>query len=113
MDGRAAIRQEAFAGYIHKEFAAAIEEMTEEGLAHPTPFEIETAVAFLFFAEEKCDLVILEVRMGGNLDTTNIIKNTVLAVLVPISMDHQAFLGNTLARSRRKRPVSSNRAAVL
>ena len=95
VDGRA-VSREAFAGYITR-VAAAIEEMTEEGLAHPTPFEIETAVAFLFFAEEKCDLVILEVGMGGDLDATNIIKNTVLAVLVPISMDHQAFLGNTLS----------------
>ena len=66
-------------------------------------FEIETAVAFLFFAEEKCDLVILEVGMGGNLDATNIIRNTVLAVLVPISMDHQAFLGNTLSEIAEKK----------
>ena len=101
VDGRA-VSREAFAGYITR-VAAAIEEMTEEGLAHPTPFEIETAVAFLFFAEEKCDLVILEVGMGGNLDATNIIKNTVLAVLVPISMDHQAFLGNTLAEIAQKK----------
>ena len=101
VDGRA-VSREAFAGYITR-VAAAIEEMTEEGLAHPTPFEIETAVAFLFFAEEKCDLVILEVGMGGDLDATNIIKNTVLAVLVPISMDHQAFLGNTLAEIAQKK----------
>ena len=60
-------------------------------------------MAFLFFAEEKCDLVILEVGMGGDLDATNIIKNTVLAVLVPISMDHQAFLGNTLAEITQKK----------
>ena len=101
VDGRA-VSREAFAGYITR-VAAAIEEMTTEGLAHPTPFEIETAVAFLFFAEEKCDLVILEVGMGGDLDATNIIKNTVLAVLVPISMDHQAFLGNTLAEITQKK----------
>ena len=101
VDGRA-VSREAFAGYITR-VAAAIEEMTEEGLAHPTPFEIETAVAFLFFAEEKCDLVILEVGMGGDLDATNIIKNTVLAVLVPISMDHQSFLGNTISEIAEKK----------
>ena len=55
--------------------AAVIEEMTAEGLAHPTPFEIETAVAFLFFAEEKCDPVILEVGMGGITDATNLITH--------------------------------------
>ena len=97
-----AVSREQFAGYVTR-VAAAIKEMTTEGLAHPTPFEIETAVAFLFFAEEKCDLVILEVGMGGNLDATNIIRNTVLAVLVPISMDHQAFLGNTLSEIAEKK----------
>ena len=47
-----AVSREQFAGYVTR-VAAAIKEMTTEGLAHPTPFEIETAVAFLFFAEEK------------------------------------------------------------
>ena len=97
-----AVSREQFAGYVTR-VAAAIKEIITEGLAHPTPFEIETAVAFLFFAEEKCDLVILEVGMGGNLDATNIIRNTVLAVLVPISMDHQAFLGNTLSEIAEKK----------
>ena len=77
--------------------------MTTEGLAHPTPFEIETAVAFLFFAEEKCDPVILEVGMGGITDATNLIRTTELAVLVPISMDHQSFLGNTIAEIAEKK----------
>lgn len=97
-----AVSREQFAGYVTR-VAAVIEEMIAEDLAHPTPFEIETAVAFLFFAEENCDLVVLEVGMGGNLDATNIIKNTILAVLVPISMDHQSFLGNTLAEIAEKK----------
>lgn len=97
-----AVSREQFAGYVTR-VAVVIEEMSAEGLAHPTPFEIETAVAFLFFAEENCDLVVLEVGMGGNLDATNIIKNTILAVLVPISMDHQSFLGNTLAEIAEKK----------
>ena len=83
--------------------AAVIEEMTAEGLAHPTPFEIETAVAFLFFAEEKCDPVILEVGMGGITDATNLITTTERAVLVPISMDHQSFLGNTISEIAEKK----------
>lgn len=83
--------------------AAVIEEMTAEGLAHPTPFEIDTAVAFLFFAEEKCDPVILEVGMGGITDATNLITTTELAVLVPISMDHQSFLGNTISEIAEKK----------
>ena len=83
--------------------AAVIEEMTAEGLAHPTPFEIETAVAFLFFAEEKFDPVILEGGMGGITDATNLITTTELAVLVPISMDHQSFLGNTISEIAEKK----------
>ena len=99
------ISREQFAKHTTR-VAAVIEEMTAEGLAHPTPFEIETAVAFLFFAEEKCDPVILEVGMGGITDATNLIRTTELAVLVPISMDHQSFLATRSQRSRRKKPAS-------
>ena len=95
VDGKP-VSREQFAGYVTK-VAAVIDEMTSEGLPHPTPFEIETAVAFLFFADMKCDLVVLEVGMGGSTDATNIICNTEVAVIVPISMEHQGFLGNTLA----------------
>lgn len=72
------------------------EEMVAEGLPHPTPFEVETAVAFLYFKECGCDIVVLEVGMGGREDATNLIKNTKVAVLTPISMDHMQFLGKTL-----------------
>lgn len=77
--------------------------MTAVGMNHPTPFEIETAAAFLYFKEENCDLVLLETGMGGNLDATNIVKNTKLAVLVSISMDHMSFLGNTLGEIAEKK----------
>ena len=94
----------------HEEFAnvitaisEVIHQMTEEGLSHPTPFEIETAAAFLYFKEQNCDLVLLEVGMGGNMDATNIIKNTRLAVLVSVSMDHMSFLGNTLGEIAEKK----------
>lgn len=90
-----AVSREDFALCLSRT-AQAISQMTEEGLPHPTPFEIETAVAFLFFEMKKCDLVLLEVGMGGSLDATNIIKSPLLSVLVSISMDHMGFLGNTL-----------------
>lgn len=96
------VSREKFAEYLTKA-ASAIQEMTQEGLPHPTPFEIETAVAFLFFADEDCDLVLLEVGMGGDLDATNIIKHPVLSVLVSISMDHMSFLGNTLEEIAEKK----------
>ena len=74
----------------------ACKEMTREGLPHPTPFEIETALGFLYFLEKDCDVVVLETGMGGELDATNIVENTVAAVLTSISIDHKQFLGNTL-----------------
>ena len=59
-------------------------------------FEAETALAFLWFVEQKCDIVVLEVGMGGLTDATNVIKNTIVAGLASISMDHIGVLGNTL-----------------
>ena len=93
---------EEFAACI-TEISEVIREMTREGLPHPTPFEIETAAAFLYFKKEKCDIVLLEVGMGGNLDATNIIKKPVLSVIVSISMDHMGFLGNTLGEIAEKK----------
>ena len=72
------------------------DDMVCEGLPQPTSFEIETALGFLYFLEKTCDIVVLETGMGGLLDATNIVENTVAAVLTSISMDHMKFLGNTL-----------------
>lgn len=72
------------------------EEMTAEGLPHPTTFEIETALGFLYFHEKHCDIVVLETGMGGLLDATNIVENTEVAVLASISMDHMTYLGKSL-----------------
>ncbi len=64
----------------------------------PTEFEIETAAAFLAFADWKCDLVVLETGMGGRLDATNIITTTACAVITPVAMDHMKFLGDTIGQ---------------
>ncbi|MCI8551033.1 MAG: bifunctional folylpolyglutamate synthase/dihydrofolate synthase [Lachnospiraceae bacterium] len=72
------------------------EEMEGEGLSHPTAFEMETAVSFLYFKEKGCDLVALETGMGGEGDATNVVTTTVCSVIASISMDHMQFLGNTL-----------------
>lgn len=74
------------------------EEMTAQGLPHPTPFEIETALAFWYFQKTECDIVVLETGMGGCKDATNLITTTRVAVLTSISMDHMQFLGNTLEK---------------
>ena len=62
---------------------------------HPSFFEITTAMAFKYFAEEHVDLAVIEVGLGGRLDCTNIIKPE-LSIITNISFDHQQFLGNTL-----------------
>ncbi len=71
------------------------EGMLSCGLPHPTRFEIETAAAFVFFTEQKCDIAVVECGLGGLLDATNVIENTECAVIAPISKDHTAFLGDT------------------
>ena len=64
----------------------------------PTEFELITAVAFEYFHRNKCDIVILEAGMGGRLDSTNIIDTPILSVITGISLDHTAFLGDTVAK---------------
>ncbi|MDA7950651.1 MAG: bifunctional folylpolyglutamate synthase/dihydrofolate synthase [Pirellulaceae bacterium] len=61
----------------------------------PTYFELTTALALLYFSQEKCDYVILEVGLGGRLDTTNIC-NPVLSIITSLSLDHTHFLGETI-----------------
>lgn len=74
------------------------EEMVADGMPHPTPFEIETALGFWYFQKKQCDIVVLETGMGGVEDATNLITTTQVAVLTSIGMDHMQFLGNTLEK---------------
>ena len=62
----------------------------------PTQFEIWTAAAFLWYAKNNCDYVVLETGLGGVRDATNVIKNPVITVITRIAKDHMNFLGNTL-----------------
>lgn len=77
---------------------AAAEEMQNCAAGDPTIFEIETALAFLYFVEQKCDIVILETGLGGALDATNVITTPVMEIIASISMDHMEFLGDTLGK---------------
>ncbi len=64
----------------------------------PTEFELITAIAFLYFKRCGCDIVVLEVGMGGRFDATNIIKAPMLSVITGIALDHTAFLGDTVEK---------------
>jgi dihydrofolate synthase/folylpolyglutamate synthase len=63
----------------------------------PTEFELITSIAFNYFTQEECDVVILEAGMGGRLDSTNIIDTPVLSEITGIALDHTAILGDTHA----------------
>ncbi len=76
----------------------ACDDLVAENKPHPTPFEVETALAFLYFKERKCDIVVLETGMGGAEDATNLIENTLVCALVSISLDHMGILGDTLEK---------------
>ena len=64
----------------------------------PTEFELITVIAFEFFRRMKVDVVVLECGMGGRLDSTNVIVNPLLSVITGISLDHTAFLGDTVEK---------------
>lgn len=64
---------------------------------HPSQFELVTAIGMLYFAEQRCDLVVLEVGMGGELDSTNVIDTPEVAVITNIGLEHTEYLGDTLS----------------
>ena len=63
----------------------------------PTEFEMITALAFLYFKRHNCDIVVLEVGMGGALDSTNVIESPIVSVITGVALDHTSVLGNTVA----------------
>ncbi|MGO9787864.1 MAG: bifunctional folylpolyglutamate synthase/dihydrofolate synthase, partial [Stellaceae bacterium] len=62
-----------------------------------TFFEITTAAAFLAFARQPADILLLEVGLGGRFDATNVIAHPAVTIITPVSLDHQHFLGDTIA----------------
>lgn len=75
-----------------------VEAMVAEGENHPTEFEIVTAIAFQYYYEKECDIVVLEVGLGGRLDSTNVIDSPLVSVITTISYDHMGILGNSISQ---------------
>jgi dihydrofolate synthase/folylpolyglutamate synthase len=73
-----------------------IKPLADQMADHPTEFELITSIGFAYFLEEKCDVVVLEVGMGGELDSTNVIPVPELAVITNIGLDHTRELGPTI-----------------
>lgn len=89
------ITEEEFAKYMTN-VKSACDRMVSQGKHHPTSFEVETALAYLYFSNKPCDIVLIETGMGGETDATNVEKEALCSVITSISLDHMQFLGNTV-----------------
>lgn len=78
-------------------YTTAVKDAIEKYGLSPTEFEVVTAIGMLYFCEQKCDYVVLEVGMGGRFDATNVIPAPEVAVITSISIDHTQYLGSTVA----------------
>ena len=97
------IPQDVFAQLYFRVDATAQDLVARGVLPHlPSFFEILTALAFLFFAEQRIDTAVLEVGLGGRLDATNIV-DPLLSVITDIALDHQEYLGTSLAQITREK----------
>lgn len=90
------------------ELCAALHEVERVNVGEPaTVFELKTAAAFHLFAQNPADAVLLEVGLGGRLDSTNVVDQPAACVMTPISMDHMDFLGDTLTS------IAGEKAAII
>ncbi len=90
------IPQSEFARLMTRIKPAVEEVAAMPGVGHPTEFEVKTLLGFLYFAEQECELAVIEVGLGGRFDATNVIFPEV-SVITNISLDHTDRLGHTLA----------------
>ena len=86
---------------------AAIDAIRAEGGEPPVQFEAVTALALLWFAREKCDIVVLETGLGGKYDATNAVTRKLVAAITKIGKDHTELLGDTLAE------ISAQKAGII
>lgn len=80
---------------LFSQIKPAYDELATENI-FPSEYEILTVMSFIYFSEENCDIVVMEVSMGGRVDTTNVIPAPLVILITPISYDHMSILGNTL-----------------
>ncbi len=77
------------------------------GLRHPSLFELETCLAFLYFQKSACQLMIVEVGMGGLLDATNVIAKPLACIFSNIDLEHTSYLGTTLTE------IAQNKGGII
>ncbi len=100
------ISKEDFAAVLTYLIEQVIPVLLAEGMRHPGEFELLTVAGWLYF-KEKTDFVVSEVGLGGRLDPTNIITESVLTVITPVSLDHCQILGDTVAQ------IAAEKAGIL
>ena len=83
------------------EITEKVAEQADQMEDHPTHFELVTAIGLLYFVRMRCDIVVLEVGMGGEFDATNIIGAPEVAVITNIGLEHTEYLGSTLEKIAR------------
>ena len=86
---------------------ARVREQADAMEDHPTQFELITAIGMVYFAEKMCDVVVLEVGLGGTFDSTNVIDAPEAAVITNIGLEHTEYLGNTLAE------IAGNKCGII
>ncbi len=86
---------------------ARVKELADGMEDHPTQFELITAIGMTYFAEKKCDLVVLEVGLGGLFDSTNVIDAPEVSVITNIGLEHTEYLGDTLAE------IAANKCGII
>ncbi len=80
------------------DYCGLVEEVCGANVFGCTRFEVETAMALKYFKDRECDFAVVEAGMGGLTDATNIVTDTVAAVIAPIGMDHTEYLGDTIEK---------------
>lgn len=93
---RIQINGEYISGPRLAEITERVKKIADEMEDHPSQFELVTAIAIQYYYEEQCDIVVLEVGMGGALDSTNAIDAPEVAVITNIGLEHTEYLGSTL-----------------
>nr|MCR4605572.1 bifunctional folylpolyglutamate synthase/dihydrofolate synthase [Eubacterium sp.] len=71
-------------------------DMRKDGLEEPSVFEVQTALAYLYFYKKSVDIVVMETGLGGTYDATNVTKENLLSIITPIGLDHTKFLGDDI-----------------
>ncbi len=104
---RMAINKESISNEELVEITKRVKLVADKMKEKPTEFELVTAIALEYFKQNKCDYVVLECGLGGRLDSTNIVKTTVLSVITGISLDHVSILGDTIEK------IASEKAGII